>query len=145
MWDEITYISNFIPHFTGHVITKPCWLSHVSKRGPWEPSTGIFSLGYRGISHYNDVMMSVMASQMSMSLSQITNLTIVYLTVYLGADQRNIKAPRHWPLWGEFTGDRWIPDTKGQWHEKCFHLMTSSWYRRYDIHILENLNISEHH
>ena len=20
----------------------------------------------------------------------------------------NIKAPRHWPLWGEFTGDRWI-------------------------------------
>ena len=21
----------------------------------------------------------------------------------------NIKAPRHWPLWGEFTGDRWIP------------------------------------
>ena len=26
----------------------------------------------------------------------------------------NIKAPRHWPLWGEFTGDRWIPRTKGQ-------------------------------
>ena len=40
MWDEITYpflnfngctievsewISNFIPHFTGHVITYPCW------------------------------------------------------------------------------------------------------------------------
>ena len=26
----------------------------------------------------------------------------------------NIKAPRHWPLWGEFTGDRWIPHTKNQ-------------------------------
>ena len=40
VWDEITYpflnfngatvevwewISNFIPHFTGHVITYPCW------------------------------------------------------------------------------------------------------------------------
>ena len=25
-----------------------------------------------------------------------------------------IKALRHWPLWGEFTGDRWIPRTKGQ-------------------------------
>ena len=25
-----------------------------------------------------------------------------------------IKAPRHWPLWGEFTGDRWIPRTNGQ-------------------------------
>ena len=26
----------------------------------------------------------------------------------------NIKDPRHWPLWGEFTGDRWIPSIKGQ-------------------------------
>ena len=31
MWDEITYpevsewISNFVPHFTGHVITYSCW------------------------------------------------------------------------------------------------------------------------
>ena len=28
--------------------------------------------------------------------------------------QENIKAPRHWPLWGESTGDRWIPFTKGE-------------------------------
>ena len=28
--------------------------------------------------------------------------------------KENIKAPRHWPSWGEFTGDRWIPHTKGQ-------------------------------
>ena len=26
----------------------------------------------------------------------------------------NIKAPRHWPLCGEFTGDRSIPRTNGQ-------------------------------
>ena len=26
----------------------------------------------------------------------------------------NIKAPRHWPLCGEFTGDRWIPRTNGR-------------------------------
>ena len=32
----------------------------------------------------------------------------------------NVKAPRHWPLWGEFTGDRWIPRTKGQWRGKIF-------------------------
>ena len=44
--------------------------------------------------------------------------------------KENIKAPRHWPLWGEFTGDRWIPRTKGQLRGKCFHLMTSSWCRR---------------
>ena len=28
--------------------------------------------------------------------------------------KENIKALRHWPLWGEFTGDRRIPLTKGQ-------------------------------
>ena len=37
--------------------------------------------------------------------------------------KENNKAPPHWPLWVEFTGDRWIPRTKGQ---LCFHLMTSS-------------------
>ena len=26
----------------------------------------------------------------------------------------NIKAPRHWPLCGEFIGDRWFPRTNGQ-------------------------------
>ena len=28
--------------------------------------------------------------------------------------KENIKTPRHWPLCGEFTCDRWIPRTKGQ-------------------------------
>ena len=28
--------------------------------------------------------------------------------------KENIKAPRHWPSWREFNGDRWIPRTKGQ-------------------------------
>ena len=43
---------------------------------------------------------------MSAMVSQIINLTIDYSTVYSVADQRNhIKAPRHWPLCGEFTGD----------------------------------------
>ena len=38
---------------------------------------------------------------------QITSLTIVYSTIYL----ENIKTPRHWALWVEFTGDRCIPVT----------------------------------
>ena len=41
--------------------------------------------------------------------------------------KENIKAPRHWPSCGEFTGNRWVPRTNGQWRWKCFHLMTSSW------------------
>ena len=37
--------------------------------------------------------------------------------------KENIKASRHLPLRGEFTGDRWIPR---QLREKSFHLMMSS-------------------
>ena len=71
--------------------------------------------------HYNDVIMDAIASQ-------ITSLTIVYSIVYSDADQRKHQSSAsHWPLCGEFTGDRWIPRTNGQLHGKCFHLMTSSW------------------
>ena len=49
--------------------------------------------------HYSDVIMSPMASQ-------ITGVSIVYSNVCSGADKKNIKAQRHWPLRGEFTGDR---------------------------------------
>ena len=46
--------------------------------------------------------------------AQITSFAIVYLTVYSGADQRNNKVQRHWLLWGELIGDRFIPRTKDQ-------------------------------
>ena len=41
--------------------------------------------------HYNDVIMSAIASQ-------ITTLKSVYSTVSSGADQSIIKGTRHWPL-----------------------------------------------
>ena len=56
---------------------------------------------------YSDVIMIGMASQ-------ITSITIVYSTIFQVQMKENIKAPRHWRLWGEFTGDRWIPCTNGQ-------------------------------
>ena len=55
--------------------------------------------------------------------SEITSLTIIYSTVYSGADQRKhqtsaslaiVKAETTSLRWREFTGDRWIPLTKGQ-------------------------------
>ena len=71
--------------------------------------------------HYNDVMMSAMASQ-------ITSRTIVYWAVYWGADQRKLDHSASLAfVRGISTGDRWIPCTNGQWRGKCFHLMTSSW------------------
>ena len=48
--------------------------------------------------------------------------------------KEDIKAPRHWPLWGEFTGARWIRHTKGQWHGKSFHWMTSLWRHRFSYY-----------
>ena len=49
--------------------------------------------------HYSDVIMGMM-------VSQITSLTMVYSSVYSGADQRKHQTPRHWPLC-----HRWIPVT----------------------------------
>ena len=47
--------------------------------------------------HYNDVITSAITSQ-------IIRLTIVYSTVYTGADEK--KASRHWTLCGEFPTQR---------------------------------------
>ena len=57
--------------------------------------------------YYSDIMMGATASQ-------ITSLTIVYLTVYSGADQRKYQSSASLALWGEFTGDQWISRAKDQ-------------------------------
>ena len=41
--------------------------------------------------------------------------------------EQNIKAPRRWPLWGESTGDRWIPLAKAGNAEN-----NSIWWRRHE-------------
>ena len=66
--------------------------------------------------------------------SQITSLAIVYWTVYSGADQRKHQRSASLALLGgEFTGDRWIPRTKGQKRGKYFHLMTSPYLWNVDV------------
>ena len=64
-------------------------------------------LTYIFLKHYSDIIMSVMASQ-------TMGISIVCSTVVQAQIKENIKAPRHWLLWGESTGDRWIALTKGQ-------------------------------
>ena len=73
--------------------------------------------------HYNDVIMGAMASQ-------ITSLTIIYSTVYSGADQRKHQSSASLAFVQGIHRDRWIPRTNGQLRGKCFHLMTSSCLRR---------------
>ena len=59
------------------------------------------------ITHYDDVIMSGMASQ-------TTSFTIVYSTVYSDVEQRKHQSPASLAFVREFTGDRWIPRTNGQ-------------------------------
>ena len=60
------------------------------------------------------------AATFSKSCSMILSSSSSFF--WSGRDKKkNIKAPRHWPLWGESAGDRWIPHTKDQQRGKCFH------------------------
>ena len=84
-------------------------------------SRGVDDGDHPMLSHYDDVTMNLMASQ-------ITSLTIVYSAVYSGGDQRKHQSSASLAfVWG-IHRDRWIPRTKGQLRGKCFHLMTSSWH-----------------
>ena len=53
--------------------------------------------------------------------------------------KENINSPRNWLLWGEFTSERWISSTKGQYRGKCFHLMMSSWFCRFEHHLFTGI------
>ena len=76
------------------------------------------------IDYYRDVIMDAVAPQ-------ITSVTIIYSTVYSGADQSKHQRYASLAFLRQFTGDRWIPRTKTL---KCFHLMTSSCH--VGIHVL---------
>ena len=76
---------------------KPCWLIdtfrfffNALRQMAWGLSDN----------HYNDVIMSAMASQ-------ITGVSIVCLTVSSGADKKTIKVLHHRPLWGNFCLCLW--------------------------------------
>ena len=77
------------------------------------------SLQKKSLDHYTDVIMTTMESQ-------ITSLTVVYSTVYSDTDQRKHQSSASLAFVKGIHRDRWIPRTKGQLREKCFHLMTTS-------------------
>ena len=57
--------------------------------------------------HYSDVIR--MQWHLKLPASRLFTQPFIQAQI-----KENIKAPRHWPLRGEITGDRWIPRTKGQ-------------------------------
>ena len=99
------------------------------------------------VQHYSDVIMGTMASQ-------ITSLTIVYWTVYSGADQRKRKSSASLAFVGEIC--RWPGKSlhKGPATRKCFHfndvimvicdIIFLCVYYVY-MHCFEQLEILQHH
>ena len=97
-----TYVSNIIwwlicwklyPRKADMIILVLLFIAKLALKGRGNSNTGFIAK----TAHYNDVAMSVMASQ-------ITSLTIVYSVFFIQAQiNENIKAPRHWPLCEEFT------------------------------------------
>ena len=72
--------TNIVPHMSLHTSTVE-----------WRP-----------VIHYNDIIINAFASQSPASR--------LFIQLFIQTQiKENIKAPRHWPLCGEFTGDRWIP------------------------------------
>ena len=80
--------------------------------------------------HYCDGILGAMASQ-------ITSLTICLLNRLLRRrPKKNIKAPRHWPLWGEFTGTGELPAQKASNAENI-----SIWWRHHGLSVMGSLNV----
>ena len=103
-------------------VTQYQWVNHLTNS-----SASVWFWYLEGLhfeNHYNDVIMSAM-------VSQITSLTIVYSVAYSRRIKEYTKAPRHWPLCGEFTGDRWIPRTKASNVENV-----SIWWRHHDVTLI---------
>ena len=65
--------------------------------------------------------MKAMASQITGVYSQLFAQPFVQAQL-----KENFKAPSHWPLWGESTGDRWIPSQRASSAENV-----SIWWRHH--------------
>ena len=94
------------------------WWFEKPSRPLWRHSNEINQLEIS--KNYSDIIMGAMASQ-------ITSLTIVYSTVYSGADQRKHQSST--PMAFVRGIHRWPVNYPHKWPvtRKCFHLMTSSW------------------
>ena len=79
---------------------------------------------------------------MSAMASQITSVSVIAQPSVQGQIKENIKVPRHWPLWGESTVDRWTPSQRASGTENV-----SIWWRHNEfpmVHGREWKIISRH-
>ena len=113
-WIKQSNILNIISYnVNGHIKSCLIWMIFKDLRAV------LWGMMLQYVIHYDDVIMSAIASQ-------ITSLTIVYSTVYSGADQRKHQSSASLAFVCGIHRDRWISRTEGQLRGNCFHLMTSS-------------------
>ena len=87
-------------------------IAHYADASRWSQSV-------LGDVHYHDVIMGTIASQ-------ITNLTVVYSTVYSDADQRKHQSSASLAFVWEIHRDRWIPAQRASYAENV-----SIWWRHH--------------
>ena len=92
-------------------------LIHFSKRGHWAVKDLYFVCA-----------IITVTSEWAARWRLISLVSQLFAQLFVQAQIKgNIKAPRHWPMWGESISDRWIPLIKGKLCGKCSHLVMSSW------------------
>ena len=105
------------------------WRHWVTAIRNWAPISFMLFISGKGLSHtgqlinshYNNVIMSAMAPQ-------ISSLMILYSTVYSDADQRKYQSSASLAFVREFAGDQCMTHTKGQSDAE----KNSSWWRHHD-------------
>ena len=119
------------------VIMGSRWLENTIQIPPWDCFTSIIQDDIIIVSsHYSDVIISTMASQ-------VTGVTIVCSSASLGLVQikEYTKALRHWPLWMESTSNAenvsiwWCLHENGNLHMLWYSM--TPWLYVYDIFMVE--------
>ena len=101
------------------IIHRSDWNSPTGQSWPYCPGT---LTSVKSLTHFTITMTSWARWRLKSPASPLFAQLLVQAQL-----KENIKAPRHWPQCGEFTGDQWIPRTKGQQRENV-----SIWWRHHD-------------
>ena len=110
IWSNITLIINFKQELK--IWTKR-WNKHITNQILCDCNSGFLIMPQI---HYNDVIMSMMASQ-------ITSPATVYLTVYSRADQRKHQSSASLAFVRGIDRSPVNSLHKGQWQRKCLHFI----------------------
>ena len=92
--NRIRYHDSFVSYGRLYTIRQEYFITHGFRKINHSKLWYHVFLGQPRNNHYSGVIMSAIASQM-------IGLSMICSTV--GSAAENIKAPRHWPMWGEFT------------------------------------------